>query len=116
MRRFRNFPKVSLRLRFPDFDRRQDLLGRMIPVREGLVWTLCSTGNGVTLSSRRLAPGGAAVMDVISSPDILLFGPFRFDRRGGFLFRRSEDGCYLPVSIGSRALAVLGVLTQRTGE
>jgi adenylate cyclase len=56
-------------------------------------------------------------MDALnSSPDILLFGPFRFDRRGGLLFRCTEDGRYLPISIGSRALAVLGALTERPGD
>ena len=55
-------------------------------------------------------------MDALSSCDILLFGRFRFDRRGGFLFRRNEDGRYLPVSVGSRALAVLGALTERPGD
>jgi hypothetical protein len=29
-------------------------------------------------------------MDALSSPDILLFGPFRFDRRGMLLFRYAE--------------------------
>lgn len=55
-------------------------------------------------------------MDALSSPDILLFGPFRFDRRGRLLFRCAEDGRYQPVSIGSRALTVLGMLTQRPGD
>jgi adenylate cyclase len=55
-------------------------------------------------------------MDALRSPDILLFGPFRFDRRGSFLFRRAEDGRYQPVSLGSRALTVLGVLTERPGD
>jgi len=55
-------------------------------------------------------------MDALSSPDILLFGPFRFDRRGGLLFRCAEDGRYQPVSIGSRALTVLGMLTERPGD
>jgi adenylate cyclase len=54
-------------------------------------------------------------MDAHSSSDIRLFGPFRFDRRGG-LFRCTEDGRYLRVSIGSRALAVLEVLTERPGD
>jgi TolB-like protein/DNA-binding winged helix-turn-helix (wHTH) protein len=55
-------------------------------------------------------------MDALSSPDILLFGPFRFDRRGRLLFRCAEDGRYQPVSIGSRALTVLGMLTERPGD
>jgi DNA-binding winged helix-turn-helix (wHTH) protein/tetratricopeptide (TPR) repeat protein len=59
--------------------------------------------------------GGAAVMDAHSSPDTLLFGLFRFDRRGG-LFRCTEDGRHLPVSIGARALAVFEALTERPGD
>ncbi len=55
-------------------------------------------------------------MDALSSPEILLFGPFRFDRRGRLLFRCTEDGRYLPVSMGARALAVLEVLTERPGD
>lgn len=55
-------------------------------------------------------------MDAVSSSDILLFGRFRFDRRGGLLFRCTEDGRYQPVSVGSRALAVLDALTGRPGD
>ena len=55
-------------------------------------------------------------MDALSSSDVCLFGPFRFDRRGGVLLRCDDDGRYLPVSIGSRALAVLGALTARPGD
>ena len=55
-------------------------------------------------------------MDALSSPEILLFGPFRFDRSGRLLFRRTEDDRYLPVSIGPRALAVLTALTERPGD
>jgi DNA-binding winged helix-turn-helix (wHTH) protein len=55
-------------------------------------------------------------MDALRSPDLLQFGPFRFDRRGRLLFRCAEDGRYQPVSLGSRALAVLGVLTERQGD
>ena len=55
-------------------------------------------------------------MDALRSSDIWLFGPFRFDRSRGLLFRCTEDGRYLPVSIGSRALAVLQALTERPGD
>ena len=54
-------------------------------------------------------------MDTRSPLDIWLFGQFRFDRRAG-LFRCTEDGRCLRVSIGSRALAVLEVLTERPGD
>ncbi len=55
-------------------------------------------------------------MDALSSPEILFFGAFRFDRRSRLLFLCTEGGRYQPVSIGSRALAVLGVLTERAGD
>jgi DNA-binding winged helix-turn-helix (wHTH) protein len=55
-------------------------------------------------------------MDALSSSENLLFGPFRFDRRDRLLFRHGEDGRYLPVNIGARALAVLEVLTERPGD
>lgn len=55
-------------------------------------------------------------MDAVSSPEILFFGAFRFDRRSRLLFLCTEGGRYQPVSIGSRALAVLGVLTERAGD
>jgi adenylate cyclase len=55
-------------------------------------------------------------MDALSSSDVFLFGPFRFDRRRGVLLRCNDEGRYLPVSIGSRAFAVLGVLIARPGD
>ena len=59
---------------------------------------------------------GFVSMDALSSSDVCLFGPFRFDRRGGVLLRCDDDGRYLPVSIGSRAFAVLGALIARPGD
>src|SRR5271157_2091091 len=59
---------------------------------------------------------GTGVMDPLTSSDVFLFDQFVFDRRGGGLFRRTEDGQTLPVSLGSRALAVLGVLIERPGD
>src|SRR5215472_12186533 len=47
--------------------------------------------------------------------DIFLFEDLRLDRRGG-LFRHDENGAFLPVAIGSRALDILGVLIERAGE
>jgi predicted ATPase/DNA-binding winged helix-turn-helix (wHTH) protein len=55
-------------------------------------------------------------MDALSSPEILLFGPFRFERRSRLLFRCAEDGRYQPVNLGSRALALLKVFTERPGD
>ena len=51
---------------------------------------------------------GFVSMDALSSSDVFLFGPFRFDRRGGVLLRCNDEGRYLPVSIGSRAFAGTG--------
>jgi adenylate cyclase len=51
-----------------------------------------------------------------SSADICLFGEFRLDRRIGVLFRRDERGVFAPLTMGSRALEVLGVLVERSGE
>ena len=55
-------------------------------------------------------------MDADSTPDVILFEQVRFDRHGGVLSRRAADGEFLPVSLGSRALAVLGVLVERAGD
>lgn len=48
--------------------------------------------------------------------DIFLFGKFRLDRRGDGLSRRDERGVFVPVSIGLRALDILGVLVERPGD
>ena len=55
-------------------------------------------------------------MDALNSSNILLFGPFRFDRRDRLLLRCTENGRHQPVSIGARALAVLEALTERPGD
>jgi DNA-binding winged helix-turn-helix (wHTH) protein len=55
-------------------------------------------------------------MHAPSSVGISLFGSFRFDRRGGLLFRRDERGVFAPLAMGSRALDILGVLVDRAGE
>lgn len=47
--------------------------------------------------------------------ELLLFGDFRLDRRGG-LFRRDDNGGFAPIAIGSRGLDILGVLIERAGE
>ena len=53
-------------------------------------------------------------MDTLAAPDAYLFEGFRLDRRG--LARRDDHGCFVPVPVGSRALEILGVLLQRSGE
>ena len=51
-----------------------------------------------------------------SPVDILLFGEFRFDRRIGVLSQRDERGNFAPLTVGSRALDILGALVERPGE
>jgi adenylate cyclase len=51
-----------------------------------------------------------------SSADIWLFGEFRLERRIGVLFQRDERGVFTPLTVGSRALGILGVLVERPGE
>jgi DNA-binding winged helix-turn-helix (wHTH) protein len=48
--------------------------------------------------------------------DIVRFAGFCFDRSRGCLLRQDEDGSRVPVSIGSRALEVLGLLIDRRGD
>ena len=55
-------------------------------------------------------------MDAFSSTGVSLFDCFRFDRRGGGLSRRDERGVHVPITIGSRALEILGVLVDRSGD
>jgi TolB-like protein/Tfp pilus assembly protein PilF len=57
--------------------------------------------------------GGTAVL---ATTDIFLFEEFRLDRQGEGLSRRNERGVFIPVPIGLRALDVLGVLVERSGE
>jgi len=53
-------------------------------------------------------------MGALGTSDIFLFERFRFDGRG--LFRRAEDGGFVPLKIGSRAEDILRVLVERAGE
>jgi TolB-like protein/DNA-binding winged helix-turn-helix (wHTH) protein/Tfp pilus assembly protein PilF len=55
-------------------------------------------------------------MDPPVPSDVFLFEAFRFDRRAGALFRRDEGGALVPVTIGSRALAVLDTLVARQDD
>src|SRR5215472_12589444 len=56
------------------------------------------------------------LMDTGSSQDVAVFEQFHFDRRAGSLSRQTTDGRLLAVSVGSRALAILGVLVDRAGD
>lgn len=51
-----------------------------------------------------------------SQDQALVFGPFRLVRRGGTLYRATQDGSRIPVVLGSRALDVLEALLARPGE
>jgi TolB-like protein len=53
---------------------------------------------------------------VLATADIFLFEEFRLDRQGDGLSRRNERGVFVPVSIGLRALDVLCVLVERSGD
>jgi len=53
-------------------------------------------------------------MDAPATADVFLFEGFRLDRRG--LFRRDQNGAFIPVPIGSRALEVLHTLVERSGD
>ena len=55
-------------------------------------------------------------MDVPGSADILLFEGFRLDRRAGVLYRLDKGGLGVPVALGARTVALLGLLAGRQGE
>ncbi len=61
-------------------------------------------------------PPGEAGTEVLATAEIFQFENFRFDQRGGGLFREAERDVLVPVAIGSRALDVLSVLVERPGE
>ena len=53
-------------------------------------------------------------MDAPATADVFLFERFRLDQRG--LFRRDQNGAFIPIAIGSRALQVLYTLIARSGD
>ena len=53
---------------------------------------------------------------MLATADIFLFDDFRLDRHGDGLSRRNERGVFVPVPIGVRALDVLRVLVERSGD
>src|SRR4051812_16058770 len=55
-------------------------------------------------------------MTAIASAGISEFDDFRFDRRSGVLLKRNHRGVFVPVSLGGRALDVLGVLVEHPGD
>jgi predicted ATPase/DNA-binding winged helix-turn-helix (wHTH) protein len=56
------------------------------------------------------------MMDTGSSPDVVVFERFHFDRRAGTLSQETTNGRLVAVSVGSRALAILGILVERAGD
>jgi TolB-like protein/Flp pilus assembly protein TadD len=55
-------------------------------------------------------------MEEHAEADAVRFSGFRFDRRRRVLSRQYEDGQFVPVPIGSRALDILGLLIDRHGD
>jgi class 3 adenylate cyclase/DNA-binding winged helix-turn-helix (wHTH) protein/predicted ATPase len=55
-------------------------------------------------------------MQGLAAPGILSFANFRLDRRSGGLFRRGEDGAEVLIALGSRALDILTLLLDRSGD
>ena len=55
-------------------------------------------------------------MDGLGSADIFQFETFRFDRAADTLFRMDGPRGAEPVTLGSRALALLAVLIERQGQ
>src|SRR4051794_23051721 len=55
-------------------------------------------------------------MDGNATADALFFAGFRFDRRGGVLFRLNGDGAAVPIELGSRSIDLLRVLIDKPGE
>ena len=55
-------------------------------------------------------------MDALASTGVFQFDNFRLDQRSGGLFRENGSNAFVPVSVGSRALALLVVLVERAGE
>jgi hypothetical protein len=77
---------------------------------------ICPLGGGTRWSSSSLPEYGNEVMDTLSLPGTCVFDRFCFDDGRGVLFRRSDDGQLVKINLGSRALAVLGVLVDGSDE
>jgi DNA-binding winged helix-turn-helix (wHTH) protein len=53
---------------------------------------------------------------LLATAEIFLFEDFRLDRKGEGLSHRDGRGIFVPVSVGPRALDVLAVLVERSGQ
>ena len=60
-------------------------------------------------------PVGSNRVDMLGSADILLFEGFRLDRRGAVLYRLDQGASGVPVALGARTVALLGLLAGRQG-
>jgi len=59
---------------------------------------------------------GSNRVDMLGSADILLFEGFRLDCRGGVLYRLDQGALGVPIALGARTVALLGLLAGRQGE
>src|SRR5260370_5912746 len=50
------------------------------------------------------------------TPDSFLFQGFHFDRSSGELFHVDQSGGAVPIALGTRATALLGLLLERNGR
>src|ERR1700751_1689418 len=55
-------------------------------------------------------------MAVVASANIYLFQGFRLDRRAGVLFQQDQQGVFVPLATGRRALDILTVLVEHSGD
>jgi pentatricopeptide repeat protein len=55
-------------------------------------------------------------MKALGQVAVFQFEGFRLDRRSRVLFQRDENGAFVPMAVGSRALDVLDVLLDRAGN
>src|SRR4051812_19021413 len=55
-------------------------------------------------------------MGPFASRCVFIFDKHRLNRRGGGLFREGEEGALLRIALGSRALEILALLLERSGD
>ncbi len=60
-------------------------------------------------------PVGSNRVDMLGSADILLFEGFRLEGRRGVLYRLDQGASGVPVALGARTVALLGLLAGRQG-
>ena len=95
----KNFAKI---LQIASESAQYQALHRVGEAHTSLKWASAARGNGR--------------QGVLATADIFLFEDFRLDRQGNGLSRRNEGGVFVPVPIGLRALDILAVLVERSGN